>query len=461
MKLRDRIALNFALLTSSILFLMGLLLFVLYRNYIQHEFTTRLHERCLIAAQLYFDREKLSEVAIESIYQKHLRTLPNEQEYIFDLEQKDSMLAYLPSFLAQQLEGPLSKQQEYFKAQSQDTVGVGILYRDMAGPHFVVVTAINRQGQQEVRELGNILAGLAGVYLVGIFFIARWYARQVLSPLTAMTEKMRLVNTANLHVRLDPLPGAHPDDELGSIVEAFNKMLGRLETSVEVQRNFITHASHQLKTPLTTILGEIELARQQARALPPAVIESLSHISEESERLNRLILRLLHLAEVGTEINSLPSNPVRVDELLFKIQEELLLDYPGRPLQIDTGTFPSAPESLEVSGDANLLQIALFNLAENGLKYSNSTVTVCLSVKPGLLEVLIQDRGPGIPPHEREAVFTPFVRGQGAQAIPGYGVGLPLAQKIIALHGGEVVLASEGNKGALAIVRLPNGQGLL
>lgn len=455
MKLKNRLALNFALFTSGILFLMGGLIFLLYRNYLEHEFTSRLHERCMIASQMYLDDDELSPQVLEQIRQKHMRTLPSEQEYFFHLEKKDSLLPYLPDFLADRLTGPVTEAQEYFKVEKGDTLGVGILYRDDQGPHFTIVTAVNRQGKQELRELANILFGLAGLYLVFIFFIARWYARRMLSPLTAMTEKMKTVDTSNLHVRLAPLPDQDPKDELGSIVEAFNKMLSRLETSVETQRNFITHASHQFNTPLTTILGEIELVRQHYKSLPPAVAESLDNISEESERLNRLTLRLLHLAEVGTEGINAGGQSVRLDELLFEIQEELSRAYPQQPLQIDTATFPGDPDALVVNGNANLLQIALFNLAENGLKYSESPVTVTLSAGSKVIEVRFQDQGMGIPEEELESIFTPFFRGQHVQARTGYGVGLPLTQKIIELHKGRITVQSAPGKGTLATIRLP------
>ena len=174
MKLKDRIALNFALITSGILFLMGVLIFLLYRNYIQHEFTSRLHERCMTAAQLYLDQDELSPQVLDNIRQKHLRTLPSEQEYFFPLSQKDSMLPSLPDFLAEQLAAPYSEAQDYFKVQSGDTKGAGILYRDDQGPHFTIVTAVDRQGAQELQELCTILIGLAGPHLISIFFIARW-----------------------------------------------------------------------------------------------------------------------------------------------------------------------------------------------------------------------------------------------------------------------------------------------
>lgn len=455
MKLKDRLAFNFALFTSGILFLMGGLIFLLYRNYLEHDFTSRLHERCMIAAQLYLDEDELNPQVLEQIRQKHLRTLPNEQEYFFHLDRKDSMLHFLPTFVANRLSGPVSEEQEYFKVQNGDTTGVGILYRDDQGPHFTIITAVNRQGKQELRELGNILFGLAGLHLISIFFIARWYARQMLSPLSDMTAKMKTVDTSNLHVRLQPLPGQDPQDELGSIVEAFNKMLGRLETSVETQRNFITHASHQFNTPLTTILGEIELVRQYYKHLPPAVAESLDNISEEAERLNRLTLQLLHLAEVGTEGVNSHGQRIRIDELLFKIQEELKAAYPERSLRIDTATFPSDPDALIVNGNAHLLQVAFFNLAENGLKYSKVPVKVSLSVGSNYLEVRFQDEGMGISEVELESIFTPFFRGQNVQSRPGYGVGLPLTQKIIELHSGSINIQSKLDEGTTATVRLP------
>lgn len=461
MKLKDRLTLNFALFTSGILFLMGGLIFLLYRNYLEHEFTSRLHERCMIASQMYLDDDELSSQVLEQIRQKHMRTLPSEQEYFFHLERKDSILPFLPDFLAVKLTGPYSKAQEYFKVEKGDTLGVGILYRDDQGPHFTIVTAVNRRGNQELRELANILFGLAGLYLVSIFFIARWYAKQMLSPLTNMTEKMKTVDTANLHVRLTPLAGQDPKDELGSIVEAFNKMLSRLETSVKTQRNFITHASHQFNTPLTTILGEVELVRQHYADLPPAVAESLDNISEESERLNRLTLRLLHLAEVGTEGINTEGQRIRIDEILFKIQEELKAAYPDQTLQIDIGTFPSDPDALIVNGNANLLQIALFNLAENGLKYSQSPVKVCLSAGKTYLEIRFKDQGMGISESELESIFTPFFRGQNVQNRPGYGVGLPLTRKIIELHRGTIAMKSEPSEGTTATVRLPLEQAFI
>lgn len=455
MKIKTRIAINFAMITSIILLVLGISVYTLLKKYTQREFTERLHERCVIVAQNYLEQDELSQQLLKDLRQQHLRTLPYEREYFFRLESRDSMLAHLPDYISAGVEKGLKPEARYFSVGLADTLGAGIIYDDNEGTFYTIITAVDQYGQNKLQQLGRILLGLGGVFLLSILFVGRWYARQVLLPLTEMTEKIKTVNSANLHIRLATPPGSDAEDEIGSIVKAFNKMLTRLETSVEVQRNFITHASHQLKTPLTTILGEVEFVLGQRQQLEPAVAEALGHIEEEAERLNKLTLRLLHLAEVGAAGGQLVVGRVRMDELLFEVQASLLKQWPNRRLLMDTASFPDESDDWEIQADGSLLKIALSNLIDNALKYSDEAVRLSFAFSPEEIAITIKDEGIGIRPEEEEAIFTPFFRGKNAQHRSGYGVGLPLAQKIIALHQGRLWLTAASPRGTWAELALP------
>jgi signal transduction histidine kinase len=236
-------------------------------------------------------------------------------------------------------------------------------------------------------------------------------------------------------------------DELAELTRTFNQMLERLENAFILQKNFIRNASHELKNPLTAILGETEVTLSIDRT-PEEYRVTLNKIMEEAERLNQLTSNLLSLAQTDFDLSNLKKDEIRIDELIWEIKE--LFDktkYKGS-IEIHFPVLPDTSDLITITGISSLLKIALWNIIENACKFSNpKKVDVTLKTTLNKIQLLIEDKGIGIPEPEINNLFQPFFRASNALAFRGSGIGLSLVHKIIKLHQGEINITSKVGKG--------------
>ena len=296
-------------------------------------------------------------------------------------------------------------------------------------------------------RLGYLKILLSGGFFISIlllYLVSRFSARYILQPLSRKIQKARRISATNLHLRLNVY---NEKDEMGQLAITFNDMLDRLEASFEMQKNFISNASHEIRNPLTAIIGETEVCLEKRRS-PEAYIESLHSISREADRLDALVSNLLSLAKTGFDETELGREEIRLDEVLLEARNNVKITYPENQLRIDFSALPENPRWISFEGNPNLLRIALTNLMENACKFSgNQEVLVKLSAQENHPQLSIEDKGVGIPELEMEKVFQPFYRARNARSFKGFGIGLSLTDKIIKLHKGEMKIYSEEGKG--------------
>jgi signal transduction histidine kinase len=256
------------------------------------------------------------------------------------------------------------------------------------------------------------------------------------------------ITARDLHLRVDQ--GLGPEqDEITRLATTFNRMLQRLEESFEGQRTFVSNASHELRTPLTATIGEIQVLLTRDRD-PAAYREGLASVLTEIQHLKSLINKLLELAQATDSATG--NEEIRLDELVWEAREALAPEQ-RRRLHITMGTLPPEAGQLEIQGNRQLLGRAFTNLMDNALKYSGEQpVAVHFAYEGGRVRLRVTDHGIGIEPKDLSHVFQPFFRAANARGVVGHGVGLPLARRIIELHGGELLIQSEPGKGTVAEV---------
>jgi signal transduction histidine kinase len=232
-------------------------------------------------------------------------------------------------------------------------------------------------------------------------------------------------------------------------------MLNRLETAFETQNNFVSNASHELKTPLAIISGEVELLLAQhdtSEQTKSALKVVLSH----AEKLTHILTSLLGLAQSGFDGKRQNWQKIRIDELVLEVAEAVKKIDPEGTIQIDFSDLPPDESELFIDGNLNLLQLAISNILLNACKYSNhQTVKVSVSSKQGRVSVSVVDVGIGIPDEEQQHIFEPFFRASNTGAFQGHGVGLPLTLNIIRLHKGSIGIRSEENVGTEINIMIP------
>lgn len=455
MTLKTRIALTFSVITAIILISLSLSIYWFSFSYNEIQFYDRLNERVSVASQYYLGEKEYGQKLIEEIRVKHLQLLPQEKEFILPFD--DVMnLDDFPDSLST-LFSPLFLQEivanDSARFRNGDVMAIGRVYRNKSFPHIVIVSAFDQFGVEKMNDLRTKLYALFFVYLLMVFIIGRIYATQILRPVKKIIHKVNQIRSNNLHIRLDE---EKEPDELGEISKTFNRLMDRIETSIEIQNNFVSNASHELKNPLTAILGEIEITLSKERS-NEEYHRSMEKISREASRLHKLTLHLLRLAQTSFDETTLHTQEFRMDDLLFDIKEDLEESNRANKITIHLDELPEDPEQLVARGSQDLIKIALTNIIENGCKFSNNApVDVQLKCSSDFIEVTVTDYGVGIPEDEIRNIYVPFFRATNVRMFQGFGIGLPLTQKIVMMHHGELIITSEVNKGTRVLLRLPS-----
>jgi signal transduction histidine kinase len=254
----------------------------------------------------------------------------------------------------------------------------------------------------------------------------------------------------------DRVPVPATRDELAGLAGAFNGLLGRLQKAFERQRRFTGEASHQLRTPLTAILGQMEVALRRDRD-PDKYRRVLATAFAQADRLREIVEALLFLARADTDTELPGREPLDLGRWL----NDYLADAWGRHPRFADLQVEAVGASLVVSAHPVLFGQAVGNLIENAVKYGppGTAIPIGLTVESGGVMLSVADHGSGIAVADRPLVFEPFYRSAESRryGVPGVGLGLAVTARIIRAHGGHVRIGSVGTgcRVEIALPQLP------
>ncbi|MBX9666243.1 MAG: HAMP domain-containing histidine kinase [Candidatus Obscuribacterales bacterium] len=310
-------------------------------------------------------------------------------------------------------------------------------------------------------EIWESLARLAPWYapLVVLLLGVNWFlAEVILKPLSRLLQSTTQLATMDIRRRLEVDPN-EPAETL-ELRKSFNKLLNRLEESLNIQCQFVADASHELRTPLTSIQGYTKLLLRRGSNIDANLLgEALQTVSDESGRLIRLVSDLLQLAraDAGQAIIS-QLEFIDLRDVVGSVEDTVVM---VAPEQIEVQfIMPQTP--IMVNADADRLKQVFLNLSNNAIKATQAggkvTVTVRSSGEQAIIRVI--DTGIGIAPADQQRIFDRFYRVERSRTRSrlyggGSGLGLAIALTIIKAHGGTIDLESELNKGSTFTVRLP------
>jgi heavy metal sensor kinase len=315
------------------------------------------------------------------------------------------------------------------------------------------------QPLQSVESTLNRLAALLGMGIVGglalAFIVGAILTHTALVPIDRMTQTARGIASAGDLTQRIERPGTA--DEVGRLAATFNEMLARIEELFRAQQRFVADVSHELRSPLTAIRGNLDLLRRGAFENESERDESLRAIDSEAERMQRMVqdLLLLARADAGVQIQK---QVVELDTILLDVYRQARLMPTG--VKVSLGSEDQA----QVLGDPDRLKQLFLNLVDNALKYTPKGGEVKLSLEKNQdgVRVEVEDNGVGIPPQDLERIFDRFyrvdkARSRGTSAVSGDGTGLGLAivKWIVDAHNGRIDVRSEVGKGSTFTVWLP------
>ncbi len=337
-----------------------------------------------------------------------------------------------------------------------DTAYVALFFEDKDhNKNLVVVSsAVDEFGKAEHTDLNQALISGVAIFLFFIVLISFYFADRLLNPIASINKRIGLINISNLNLRL-PHKATKEKDEIEVLISNINDMLNRLEIAVKSQRSFISNASHSLRTPMTIISGESELALNSLDPKHPAHY-SLEMVSREVDRMNLIVSNLLLLSRTGYDGKVQNMSHIRVDELLYSVKESEGYLNDNHRIYLDFSNIPEDSNLLTIYGNQDLLFIGLSNIISNACKYGNDKeVKVSIEVVNSKIVIRVTDQGIGIPDHDKPHIFESFFRASNVGSIYGNGLGLVLAKNIFELHDATLTIDSTEGKGTIVTITCP------
>ena len=331
-------------------------------------------------------------------------------------------------------------------------------------PQDIIITSVKKEGvSNENMDLQEVtvslkkagtqfnLWGMAALFLVLILGTgATWLmAGHVLKPLKELSSAIEEIGGNDLSNRVE-IQGRQ--DEIGRLARSFKHMMDKVSASFERQKRFSASAAHELKTPLATILVNLEVLELDGKTSPDRMEKVLTIVKANTERMIRLVEDLMRLTsdkdhEMEEEVELSEVFTITLDELSLLIRKKDL-----------TVSIENTPD-ISLTGSRVMLYRVMSNLLENAAKYNreHGSISIVTGRDDNGVTVKIEDTGIGIPEEALPHIFEPFYRvdQSRSRAVGGAGLVLPLVKDIVEKHGGEVTVKSAAGEGTTFILRFP------
>lgn len=457
--LRARVTLWYLAFSSLLFLLFGLLLQSVVARALERHLDESLSVEANTAAALLAD--EFGEMKGDAV--------AAASEVLADLRLSGSTVAF---FKGRQLLGSSTPLRQRQLAEIAQVASAGapvhrIITLPQAGPNgsHAAMIPITLGGQdyqvlaiQPLDEIAADLSVLRRVLLLALPLVigiagigGYWLTRRNLAPLASMAAQARRISHSNLETRLDAGAAA---EELATLSASFNELLSRLDHSFEHMRRFVADASHELRTPISIIRGEADVALSHDRSTAEYQ-QALAIVLDESRRLSRLVDDLLNLARADAGRVKLRVEEFYLNDLLAECCRSAQTLAGARGVTLDC----PAHDDLAFRGDEELVRRMVMNLVDNAIRYTpaGGQVTAALESRAGEVAIRIADTGAGIAPEAVPHVFERFYRVDKARSRQdgGFGLGLAIVKWVAESHRGAVDLASTPGKGSTFTVTLP------
>jgi len=454
MKIRTRLSLYFTLISSGALLLVLVAVYIAVFSFFTADFYNRLTDRTNLASQLYLKADELAADSMMQIQQRYLEKLPDEVIRIYNDKNESAFEMKHNIYWSNDIVNQVRKE-GYIEYEDGKRKVVGKFYKDNQGNFVILASAVDANSSRRMLVLAKITSVLFVVFVTILFFAGQLFAQKALSPVDKMISQIRNIRASNLHLRVDQVKSK---DEIYELIDNFNRLLEHLQNAFELQQTFVANASHELRTPLTSIMGEVDIALDKKRD-ENEYERVLRSIAKDGARLQETITSLMELAQLDLNYTQAILTPVRVDELVWELEEYWTAKKGPGMLKIQLANLPEDEEVLTIPAHKSMLYIALNNLIDNAFKYSAPhPVVLNFEATTAHIKVAITDEGAGISKDAVDKIFQPFFRANKDRTIAGSGIGLYITSKIIELFKGTIQVISVSGKGSTFIVEFLKAQ---
>lgn len=448
MKVRSKLILNYSTLSLALLILFSFIILLSYTQYRQADFENRLRKRAETSVNMFL-KETTIDSALLRLIDNNILTVMRDLRIVIldysgtivysnkDLVSKDYQITINVS-AAQRLKAFLTRQ----------PIGIHFVKREGNREYTVIASARDEYGLNELKSLMRILLWVSFSSLLIIIGFGIYNAQWSLKPFRKIINEVESINPNDLKKRLS-ISG---NDETSQLSASFNNLLERIEQAFDIEKSFISNASHELRTPITSIMGQIEVALNKQRG-GDEYVKTLESVYEDTYQMADIINGFLNLAEANLSDEFTNRRPVRIDEILFAEVDNIKRRKPEYNISVEFITSPDQEIDMECLVNERLVRLLFNNLIDNACKYSNERKAVVkIDFSEAFVIVSIQDFGIGIPPEDMASIFKPLYRGRNASGIQGHGIGLAIVKRIADIHQARIEIKSEINIGTKVIV---------
>ena len=343
---------------------------------------------------------------------------------------------------------PQTKQQNFTIQDMGEYLKATFIYK-FNKPFDGKIIIIDPYIDDEVEDFVDSMMVFVPLLLIFLIYFASRLIDKILDPIKSITKIANEININNLLSTID-----EPKDaiELQNLVKSFNHMIYRLKKEVEKLERFNSDVSHELKTPLTAIFGEIEVILNKPRE-PQEYIKSLKTVQKEAKNLEQITQGLLLLTKYSNANIKKSFELCQLDTILLEVIESFNTQLIEKNLTLQIEQI----EPIELNANALLVKIIFSNLLENAIKYTNIDKNIYIYLyKKEKIHFIIKDEGVGIPKDKLPLVTQRFYRVDVSRAkiIKGFGLGLSIVQNSVNLHNGELKIYSKDGIGTTVEVIL-------
>jgi signal transduction histidine kinase len=454
MKIRLKLTLLFTSLFALLLLAFALVIYFSYAANREEEYYKRLKQQAITKANLLLEI-KIPPKDLQAIYKNSPNSLYQEEVAIYDtafhllyhdaveIDKVKETRGMIDTIIAQKntrfVVGPLQ--------------AVGVLYSYGGKLYVLTAAARDESGLAKLNTLKYTLIVGFCIAIMLTLIAGILFSKKALQPVSEMVDKVKAITATHLDLRVEEGNGK---DEMAELAITFNLMLDRIGKSFDSQKQFVSNISHELRTPISTIITELELSGTKTRT-PEEYKTIIALTLNDAKKLSKLSTGLLDMAKASYDQTEIAFKEIRLDELLLDARQQVLKSNLDFHINIIFEREIENDDYISVLGNEYLLKVAFSNLIENACKFSeNHQSTVAISFHNTITILRFADTGIGIPQDEIPHIFDSFYRGTNKSYTGGNGIGLSLADKIIKLHKGSISVLSQVNEGTTFTIELPH-----
>ncbi|MGR3855128.1 MULTISPECIES: HAMP domain-containing sensor histidine kinase [Chryseobacterium] len=455
MKIATRTALIYSILTAGILFLFAYVLYFVSEKNREDEFNDRLGYKVIWRSEFIFDA-RISDEKIRELHRRNQKLL-NEADISVYNSKKELTFTDIP---------PLKSNEKYLNKitrsnknrifwQQGDRQYIAMQFPSNGEKYYIIGSAVDVTGKAHISEFKKDIIIIYISSIVIIFIIGFLFSYYTLKPLKDIILQIRDISEHNLNKRLD-IPKAK--DEIYELTETFNSTFNRLEKSFNNHKQFVTTISHEFRTPLSTLIAELELAKELNVTLDDYKL-SIDNALQDANDASELSSALLDFARASYDVSQISFTNLRLDEILAEAKLALLQKNASYKIGINYMSNASDDDenNYDFFGNPYLLQVAFSNLIENACKYSaDKSCHIEIETKQEHIKIHFIDHGIGISEKDLSKIFDLFYRGSNKSFEKGNGIGLSIVKRIVEIHEGKLTIDSEVAKGSIFTVEFPS-----